>query len=75
MTLSPNDFRIAPVPITEEIIDVHTTMRAKRKLAIVPRSKKSSPQDFPVGDMVYIWIQLSNEKREKWRSRRAALSF
>lgn len=71
----PIDFRNPPVPITDKIIDAHTILIVKQKLALILRSKKSSPQNFAVSDMVDIWIGLSNEKRGKWTAPRAVISI
>lgn len=64
-----------PIPIPDEIIAAHETLKAKRKLNIILRYLNFNVPSISVEYLVQVLAKNSNEKRGKWLSARSATSI
>jgi len=64
---------IMQIPV--EIVDAQETLKAKRKLALIMRSKSTRDNVVKPGDEVEVYLRKGKEKRGKWLSGRPILSY
>lgn len=61
--------------ISNDLIDAHDTIKAKRKLNLILRSNALTEPQVGVGDLVEVFIKRQHEKRGKWSPPRVVLSY
>lgn len=64
-----------PIVVPDEIREAHNKLLAKRKLALIMKSKATVDMNVRPGDLVEVYIRQQNEKRGKWTAPRPVLSF
>ena len=64
-----------PKIIPQDVREAGATLRAKRKLNLILKSKSTTTVPIKVGNLVQIFIKLKNEKRGKWSSGKPVLSY
>jgi len=65
----------AELTITDDVLDAHEKLQARRKLALILKSKTVREIPLHVGDSVEIIQKKQHEKRGKWSSAKTILSF
>lgn len=61
------------LPVSQELLDAHETLVAKRTFTIILRSKALNDLSITVGDLVQVNAKRENQKRVKWLCPRAIL--
>lgn len=64
-----------PSEMPSQIHDAKETLRAKRKLNLILRSKSTQDEHIRAGDLVQIYIKQQHEKRGSWSAPKPVLAF
>ena len=64
-----------PIPVPEDVIAAHETLKAKRKLNLILRSHKFETPHISVGDQVQIFVKNDQGKFGKWLSARPVIKI
>ena len=71
----PLESGVIPKSLSQDLIDAHQTLLAKRKLTLILRSKTFDEIPIAVGDLVQVFIKKQNQKRGKWSQNKPVLAY
>lgn len=65
----------ATCKVPDDVRDAHNKLQARRKLALILRSKATKEIPLSIGDLVEVYQKEQHEKRGKWSAAKPILSI